>query len=173
MSSSAAEAGSGGCAEDDVEAVMLAARVLVGVISESLRIAEGIVSVSQLRVLVVVATRGPLNLNGVADAVGVHPSNITRACDKLVAAGLLGRSESAADRRHLHLTLTEHGRRLIDSVMQHRRTAIARVLARMPTDERNRLAPALLSFADAAGEITDDGLWPVTTQRSTRGESNG
>jgi hypothetical protein len=40
----------------------------------------------QLRVLVVIASRGPQNLAGVAQGLGVHSSNATRACDKLVEA---------------------------------------------------------------------------------------
>jgi DNA-binding MarR family transcriptional regulator len=35
------------------------------------------------------ASQGPLNLNTVARGLAVHSSNATRACDSLVASGLL------------------------------------------------------------------------------------
>ncbi|WP_354263237.1 MarR family transcriptional regulator [Arthrobacter sp. OAP107] len=43
----------------------------------------------QLRVLVLIHTRGPQNPGGVAAELGVHASNATRVCDRLVAAELL------------------------------------------------------------------------------------
>jgi len=47
-----------------------------------------------------IASRGPLNLRSVADGLGVHPSNTTRTCDRLVATGLLTRRDDPADRRN-------------------------------------------------------------------------
>ena len=53
---------------------------------------EDTVTLTQFRALVIIASRGPLHLAALADAMGVHPSNATRACDRLVAAGLLDRA---------------------------------------------------------------------------------
>lgn len=78
---------------------MFAARVLVAITAQSVAALAEQVTLPQLRVLVMVVSGGPLNLNAVARGLGVHPSNTTRACDRLVAAGLLHRSEDAADRR--------------------------------------------------------------------------
>ena len=49
---------------------------------------EDTVTLTQFRALVIIASRGPLHLAALADAMRVHPSNATRACDRLVAAGL-------------------------------------------------------------------------------------
>ena len=75
--------------------------------------------------------------------MGVHPSNATRACDRLVAAGLLDRRDNPADRRHLLLTLTDAGRELVDGVMDRRRVAIGQILQRMPPEDRAQLATVL------------------------------
>jgi hypothetical protein len=72
------------------------------------------------------------NLNAVANGLGVHPSNATRAVDRLVSAGLLDRSDDPTDRRNLVFELTRSGRDLVDHVMDRRRAAIAAILARMP-----------------------------------------
>src|SRR5207342_1599050 len=104
----------------DVEAVLAASRVLVGVAAQSLAEVEDVISVPQLRTLMILATRGPLHLTALAYDMGVHPSNATRACDRLVAAGLLDRRDNPTDRRHLLLDLTPAGRALIDGVVARR-----------------------------------------------------
>jgi DNA-binding MarR family transcriptional regulator len=146
---------------DDVDAVMLAARVLVGVSARSVALVEDDVTLPQLRLLVMVASRGPLNLAAVAAGLGVHPSNATRACDRLVTAGLLDRRDNPADRRHLLLELTPSGRALVARVMDQRRAAIAEILGRMPRSRRRELVGVLRSFAAAAGELPDREVWAL------------
>jgi DNA-binding MarR family transcriptional regulator len=140
---------------------MLAARALVAISAQSLAEVDDVVTPPQLRVLVMVASRGPLNLAAVARGLGVHPSNATRACDRLVASGLLDRREDPDDRRNLLLRLTPEGRRLVDGVMDRRRHAIADVLGRMPPLQRTALIPVLVAFAEAAGEMRDENLWAL------------
>ena len=140
---------------------MLAARALVGISARSLVDVDDVVTPPQLRVLVMIASRGPLNLGAVARGLGVHPSNATRACDRLVVAGLLDRRDDPADRRNLLLQLTEEGRTLVDQIMDRRRHAIAEVLARMPALQRTALIPVLVTFAEAAGELDDEHLWSL------------
>lgn len=138
-----------------VDAVMAAALVLVSVVASSVAEVEDQVSLPQLRVLVMLATRGPLNLSAVADALRVHPSNATRQVERLVVAELVDRRDDPADRRHVSLTLTAKGQQLVDSVFEHRRAAIAQVVNRMPEAKRRALPAALESFADAAGELPE------------------
>ncbi len=145
----------------DVDAVLAASRVLVGVSAQSLDEIENVVSVPQLRVLMILTTRGPLHLTALAEDLGVHPSNATRACDRLVAAGLLDRRDNPADRRHLLLELTPVGRELIDGVIARRRFAIEEILHRMPAGHRRELGAALAHFAAAGGEPRPQDLWTL------------
>lgn len=135
---------------------MRASRVLVGVVARSLAEVEDKITAPQLRVLVMVGASGPINLGEVARALDVHPSNATRTCDRLVAAGFLVRGENPADRRNLALTLTAEGRDLVATIMQHRRAAIQAVVTQMPARRRSALAPVLDAFATAAGERDAD-----------------
>lgn len=144
---------------DQVAAVMLAAQTLVGFAAQSVVAVEDRVTLPQLRILTLVAGRGSLNLLTLAQAMGIHPSNATRAVDRLVAANLLRRAESSHDRRHLLLELTQDGRELIESVTAHRRVAIAEVLARMPASRRRSLVGAMRSFGQAAGEVAAGESW--------------
>jgi DNA-binding MarR family transcriptional regulator len=144
-----------------IDAVMLAAQALVGVTAQSVAEVEHLVTLPQLRVLVLVASHGTLNLNALAQAMGIHPSNATRACDRLVAAGLLKRRDSEADRRNLVLELTDQGRQLVESIVARRRAAIAAVLARVPAHRRRSLVTAMRTFAQDAGEIPVGSAWKL------------
>jgi len=141
--------------------VLAASRVLVGVSAQSIAAVEDSLTVVQFRALVIVASRGPIHLSALADAMRVHPSNATRTCDRLVADGLLDRRENPHDRRHLALTLTAPGRRILDAVMDRRRAAITDILRRMPADDRHHLAEVLTQFATAGGEPSDHHLWSL------------
>lgn len=136
------------------DAVMRAARVLVGIIARSITEVEHEVSITQFRVLVMIATRGSLNLGEVAEGLGVHPSNATRTVERLVVAGLIERAENPADRRYLVLKLTPAGHDIVERVMAYRRGAIESVLDDMPGVRRQALASALSAFAEAAGETS-------------------
>lgn len=142
-----------------VDAVLAASRVLVGVAARSLAPVEDTVSLTQFRALVIIAGRGPLHLAALADAMGLHSSNATRACDRLVAAGLADRRDNPADRRHLHLTVTGAGRAMLEDVMHRRRAAITEILRRLPADDQSCLANVLGVFAVAGGEPDDTALW--------------
>lgn len=147
---------------DDVEAVMAAARVLVAVTARSVAAVEDVVTLSQLRVLVIVASRTAPNLGAVATSLGVHPSNATRTVDRLVTAGLLDRSDDPTDRRNLVLELTPEGHELVKRVMNDRRAAIADILDRMPPGRRRSLVPVMRAFAEAGGEtVEDDAAWSL------------
>lgn len=140
-----------------VDAVMDASRVMVAVVAQSVAEAEVSVSLPGLRVLVMIDNSDrPLKLGTVAEGLGVHPSNATRTCSKLVDAGLLDRRDDPADRRSLALTLTPKGQKFVDSVMEHRREAIEQMLTKMSASDRDRLASALQEFAKAAGETPEE-----------------
>lgn len=150
---------------EQVEAIMLALQAVVGVAAQSVAEVEDRVTLPQLRVLVLVASRGTLNLNALAEAMGVHPSNASRSVDRLVTAGLLRRTESAFDRRNLVLALTEEGQGLIETLVERRREAIAAVLQRVPQSRRRSLVNAMRSFGTAAGEAPAGSAWRLGWHR--------
>ncbi|WP_211177191.1 MarR family transcriptional regulator [Pseudonocardia acidicola] len=156
---------------EEIDAIMLAARVFVAIAAQSVAEVNEQVTLPQLRVLVMIASRGPLNLAAVAQSLGVHSSNATRACDRLVTAGLLHRSDDPTDRRNLVLELTRDGRHLVDTMNEKRRTAISGVLEQMSPARRRRLVPLLRAFARAAGEIPDTKAWALgwTTEQPLGG----
>lgn len=144
--------------DEVLDQLMRASRVISGVIAESVAGVESEVTLPQLRTLVLVATRPGIGAGGVAEALDVHASNATRLIDRLVQAGYLHRSDSAADRRRLELALTAAGSDLIEEVMEHRRRCYERTLRRMTAADRRRLASALEVFSVCADEPAEVGF---------------
>ena len=148
-----------------VDAALVAARAFVGIVARSLAETDSQLTAPQLRVLMIVATRGPLNLTDLAAVMGVHPSNATRAADPLVVRGLLDRRESPADRRRNVLSLAADGQALVDAIVERRRGAFEEVLERMAAPERRALGVGLGAFAVAAGEPAEPDRpgweWPL------------
>ena len=138
-----------------IDAVLSASRVLVAVAARSLSDMAEEVTLTQYRTLVVLASRGPQNLAGLAEAVGVTPATATRMCDRLVRKDLIRRREKRDDRRHLRVVLTEKGRALVDAVTARRRQEIERIMREIPLDEQIVLVQALGRLAFAAGEVPE------------------
>lgn len=148
----------------EVDAVMWFAQLMVAISARSLAAMESEVSLPQLRVLVILASQGSQSLNAVARSLDIHPSNATRACDKLVASGLLHRGEGATDRRLLELSLTSAGEQLVSRVMGYRRAQIEELLAQMPAQDRVTLTKSLATLATVSdttlhGETLNKAVW--------------
>lgn len=147
-----------------VEAVLKASQALVAIVARSFVEADSTITLPQWRVLVILSGHGPLNPGAIAQWMGVHPSNTTRACDVLVKAGLIDRRENPEDRRRQLLTLTDEGEAFVQSMFDFRRAAIAGVLDLLPASQRKQLAESMEAFAEAAGESPEQfvpsSAWP-------------
>jgi DNA-binding MarR family transcriptional regulator len=143
--------------QDDelVDAVLRASRVLVSVAARSLAAIDDDVTLPQYRALVVLASRGPRRPSELAELLGVHPSTITRLCDRLAAKRLVRRTGSAVNRREVVVELAAKGRRLVDAVTERRREEIAAIVAEVPERERAATVRALHALGDAAAEPGD------------------
>src|SRR6478672_13881482 len=120
----------------DITPLMLASRAVAAAMVRSLESVDSSVSVTQMRVLVLLWTGEPLNLSAVAEGLGVNASNASRTCDRLVAAGLVHRGEDVVDRRHVSLTLTPAGRGFVERLMERREQELATIVARMTERDR-------------------------------------
>ncbi|GAA3550921.1 MarR family transcriptional regulator [Microlunatus spumicola] len=137
----------------DVEVALRAARTFSAITAESMAQAGDSVTLPQLRVLTLASGAGALNNRQVAAALGVHISNASRICDRLVQVGLLSRRDAPGDRRQVQLTITEAGTRLLDAVTGHRRTVLLQVLDRMTDAQRSAVTDALAAFTAAAEDV--------------------
>nr|WP_090281168.1 MarR family winged helix-turn-helix transcriptional regulator [Mycolicibacterium komanii]CRL77307.1 MarR family transcriptional regulator [Mycolicibacterium komanii] len=145
-----------GVTNEQVESVMRASRALVGITAASISTVDDVVTVPQLRVMMMIATRGAVNLAAVAAGLQVSASNASRICDRLLKIGMVDRRDDPADRRNIALTLTPDGQALIDRVVHHRRIAIRRILREMSPAQRDALTTAFDVFANVAGEPQEE-----------------
>jgi DNA-binding MarR family transcriptional regulator len=145
-----------------VDAVLTASRLLIAVATRSLGAAAEETTIAQYRALVVLASRGPQRMAGLAGALGVAPSTAGRMCDRLVRKGLIRRHRARADRRAVLVSITTAGRLVVDQATARRRELIAGILAQLPADRQQAVAEALTAFAEAAGEVPDS-QWPQVT----------
>ncbi len=140
---------------DEVEELMATSRVLTAVVARSLARAQTSVTTPQLRVLVMLSVRGPVNLTAVAEGLGVNPSNASRTCERLVAAELVHREEDPDDRRHIALRLSPTGERLVESLMSDRRRLFTQIVEQMRPVDRRHLHRGLEGFLQATRQVSD------------------
>jgi DNA-binding MarR family transcriptional regulator len=156
MTSAGGSRAKSGRADPTTDAVLVGSRALVGVAARSRAATEDSITLVQYRALVLLASRGDLNVGALAERLGIHQSTATRLCDRLVTKGLIDRATSAESRREVLLRLSPAGQALIDAVMARRRDEIAKIMTRLTPGQRTRLADALRVFAHAAEELPDD-----------------
>ena len=101
----------------------------------------------QLRALLIVDEAGAINLTKLASMLGASSSATSKLCDRLVAAGLLAREQSATSRREITLRSTESGQRVAQWVRDQRRAALERTLASLSPQGRRDLARGLAELA--------------------------
>ncbi len=129
-----------------------ATRVLAGVALRSLDVLDSAVTLPQFRVLAVLDDLGRVPSGRVARALGLDASTVTRLADRLVSAGHVVRGEQAGHRGVVTLELTGSGRELVRVAAAWREQELARILSRMPPEERAAVTGLLASLVEAAGD---------------------
>ncbi len=148
--------GSTTASEESVDAItdalMTTSRLLVAVSARSIAAVDETITIPQFRTLVILSTRGSVNLATLAGLLDVKPSAAGRMVDRLVGAGLINRLPHPTSRRELLAELTPRGRKVVRQVTAHRRREIAGIVKKMPPTERHGLVRALTAFTAAGGE---------------------
>jgi DNA-binding MarR family transcriptional regulator len=144
-----------------IETLVAASRVFVALSVESLAEVDEVVTLVQLRALVVLTSRGPTNLSSLAEALGVHASNASRTCEALVGMGLLDRRDDPNDRRNVVLAPRERGRQVVRAVLDRRSALLAELLGRLSTADRKALTGPLQRLVEAAGDVPANDIWSI------------
>ncbi|MEV1329396.1 MarR family transcriptional regulator [Micromonospora costi] len=144
---------------DLVDGLAALSRALVGITARTLGTLDADVTLSQYRTMVVLASRGPLRTVDLAAALQIHPSTVTRTCDRLVRRGLVGRHQGAVDRRVSWLALTEEGKALVGEVMRRRTDQIRDLVGGAETAAARGVAELVEALVVASGEPTERQWW--------------
>jgi DNA-binding MarR family transcriptional regulator len=134
------------------DALLTASRLLVAISAQSIANVDETLTIPQFRTMVILSTRGPLNLATLAGLLDVNPSTTGRMAERLVAAGLISRQPHPDSRRELVVELTARGLDVVAAVTGHRRGRIEDVVRNMPRRERQGLVRALAAFTTAGRE---------------------
>ncbi len=134
------------------DSLLTASRLLVAISARSIALVDENITIPQIRTLVILSNRGPVNLATLAGLLDVQPSAAGRMVDRLVSAGLIDRLPHPTSRRELLAALTARGRDVVRQVTEQRRAEIARIVEKMPPPERHGLVRALTAFTTAGGE---------------------
>lgn len=134
------------------DALLTASRLLVAVSARSIAVVDETLTIPQFRTLVILSSRGRVNLATLAGWLGVQPSAAGRMVDRLTSAGLIDRRPHPHSRRELVAELTAHGSEVVQQVTAQRRREIAAIVDKMPAQERRGLVRALTAFTTAGDE---------------------
>jgi DNA-binding MarR family transcriptional regulator len=142
-----------------VDDLLALTRVLVGLTARTLADLDTDLTLSQHRMLVVLAARGPQRTADLAAELRLHPSTVTRTCDRLVRRALVRRHHGERDRRTVWVLLTERGRDLVGELMRRRAAEIRRLGAHATADDERDPFLVLRAIVAAAGEPPEGEWW--------------
>jgi DNA-binding MarR family transcriptional regulator len=115
-----------------------------GIMEEPLSpVARADVTVSQLRVLRLIASSAAKHISDVATYLGVSNAAASKGVDKLVRRKLLRRTEDQSDRRACTVTLTEAGRALLNECRSYEKLKLAQAFHAFPAEELLRTTDVL------------------------------
>jgi len=105
-------------------------------------------SFTQVKSLLVLRDHDGLAVKDLGARLNLSLPAASRAVDQLVQRGLVGRTESAADRRSRLVALLPAGRELLDEFTRARTSALERWAESLPADQQAALLDALLPIVE-------------------------
>lgn len=134
------------------DSVLTATRLLMAVSESSIASVDESITIPQFRVLVVLQSRGPRTLAGLADALDVGLPAVAHTVDRMAASGLVTRARDVESPPEVVLRLTDRGNGVCTEVTEQRRARIAEIVSRIPEDQIARLGDVAEAFNEAGGE---------------------
>ena len=137
----------------DTTAVLNDLRRIVRALRESSRAAERRLGVTgaQLFVLRALAGTQALSLNELAERTHTHQSTVSVVVKRLAARRLVRRKTSPLDRRRIALSVTAHGRVVLERAPLAAQDVLVDGLDRLADEDRHALAVALRRLVAAMG----------------------
>lgn len=91
-----------------------------------------------------------MSVNAIAEQVQLSLAAAGRTVDKLVCGGLVDRREDPTDRRVKRISLTDGGRRYLETHLAVKHETVRHFVANLPADMRDELCAALRPIVDDA-----------------------
>src|ERR671926_73819 len=109
----------------------------------------------EVLVLLTFSRTGELPLKVIGSRLMVHPTSVTNAIDRLVAAGYVDRRPNPADGRGVLAGITESGRAVVEAATDAL-TALDFGLGDLPEEDLETLYGILRRVRRGAGDVADD-----------------
>lgn len=107
------------------------------------------ITASQLRVLKLIARTETQSVSDLAGMLGVSSAAASKATDRLVRRELVRRTEGAADRRAIFLSLTERGQQLMRQYEAARDKQLERIFRQFDLEQLRNMASTMERLAVA------------------------
>lgn len=115
------------------------------------------ITVAQYNVLALLAEEdNHINQLTISKRMLVSQGNMTRILDKLVAAGLIRRTEDTQDRRHKCISITPKGRSLHGKIKPAYERLLHRLPQALPESVQQRAAYTMVAWAHALDDFTHE-----------------
>jgi len=112
------------------------------------------VSMSQCMTLELLYQEGPMNICALARQLGLDTTTVTRGVDVMVRDGMLRRSrDEKRDRRRVLVSLTRDGTVLAERLQECGDAYCARILSRIPAEQREDVIHSLRVLVDAIDDL--------------------
>lgn len=92
----------------------------------------------------------PVGVSDLGEHLGVSSAAASQMLDRLVAEGLISRAEDPEDRRMKRISLTDHGRLILDESVDARLSWLQDLETRLTEDELERITAALRLMIEKA-----------------------
>src|SRR6476620_5565051 len=116
---------------------------------------------SDFAVLEALLHKGPLPVNVIGPKVNLTPGSISVAVDRLLAKGLVSRTESSEDRRVRVVALTPRGKSVITPLFRAHVETMERVFAGLSRHELRQLEQQLKRVGKQAESLFDQSVAKV------------
>ena len=130
-------------------------QILLARFDEVLRPLELTFARYEVLVLLTFSRTGQLPLKVIGSRLMVHPTSVTNAIDRLVAAGYVDRRPNPTDGRGVLAAITDDGRRVVERATDEL-TGLDFGLADLPDAELDTLFALLKKVRLGAGDVAED-----------------
>ncbi len=107
-------------------------------------------SVTELRILKLLSLHGPSPMARFASEFYMTPASVTGIVDRLEGDGLVERERVSADRRVIHVRITQRGRERLETGLKLNNLFAERVLGSLSKEQQKELIGLLDKLARAA-----------------------
>jgi DNA-binding MarR family transcriptional regulator len=112
-------------------------------------------TMAQMVALMILEKLGPISVSSVAACTKLSPAAASHMVDRLVVAGLAGRTEDPSDRRAKRIAITDLGRELIQRSREQRTREFTRILDRLSREVQSQFGRVLARVVEELQTLPD------------------